>query len=66
MAFLSDMKTKKTKKTEKLLEDKVVEAPSTAPEPVEVKIAAFSGEFGRADINLLRDKVNEIIDYLNK
>lgn len=55
------MKTKTTKK-----EDNPVEAPSTAPEPVEVKIAAFSGEFGRADINLLRDKVNEIIDYLNK
>ena len=31
----------------------------------EVKIASFSGDFGRVDINLLRDKVNEIIEYIN-
>ena len=30
-----------------------------------IKIASFSGDFGRVDINLLRDKVNEIIDFLN-
>lgn len=30
------------------------------------KINSFSGDFGRVDINLLRDKVNEIIDFINK
>ena len=54
------------KKIKKLPKDKVVKAPSTAPEPVEVKIAAFSGDFQRTDLNLLRDKINEIIDYINK
>ena len=32
----------------------------------EVKIVPFSGDFGRVDINLLRDKVNEVISFLNK
>ena len=32
----------------------------------EVKIFSFDGDFGRVDINLLRDKVNEIINFLNK
>ena len=31
-----------------------------------VKIAHYTGDFGRVDINLLRDKVNEVIDLLNK
>lgn len=31
-----------------------------------LKVNPFSGDFGRVDINLLRDKVNEIIDYINK
>ena len=30
------------------------------------KITSFDGDFGRVDINLLRDKVNEIINFLNK
>ena len=31
-----------------------------------LKINPFSGDFGRQDINELRNKVNEIIDFLNK
>ena len=31
----------------------------------EVKVAEFSGDFGREDLNALRDKVNEIIAFLN-
>ena len=58
------MKTKK--KIESLPTEKVVEAPSTVVEPTKVKITSFDGDFGRVDINLLRDKVNEIINFLNK
>ncbi len=32
----------------------------------EVKIAPFSDDFGRQDINSLRNKVNEIIDFINR
>ena len=55
---------KETKKVETVDVAPVVVAPTTADK--KVKIATFSGEFGRVDINLLRDKVNEIVDYLNK
>ena len=49
----------KTKK-----EDVVIETTPTT-ETV-IKIMPFSGDFGREDINLLRDKVNEIINFINK
>ena len=32
----------------------------------EVKINHYTGDFGRVDINLLRDKLNEVIDFINK
>ena len=54
---------KKIKKVEKI-EVPIVEAPSTTGQ--KLKIASFSGEFGRQDINLLRDKVNEIVNFLNE
>lgn len=45
----------------------ILNAPSTTGETVTtLKINPFSGDFGRADINSLRDKVNEIIAFLNK
>ena len=45
----------------------ILKAPSTTGQVLStVKIAPFSGEFGRQDINSLRDKVNEIIDFINK
>lgn len=64
------MKTRKTKKVEKKEIENLpiapeITTPSTVVEPTKVVIGSFSGEFGRADINLLRDKVNEIIDFLN-
>ena len=42
--------------------------PQVKEETQEVKksIAPFSGEFGREDINALRDKVNEIISFINQ
>lgn len=39
------------------------EAPKV--EPV-VKIAPFSGDFGREDLNKLMDKINEVVDFINK
>ena len=69
------MKTKKkVVKTKKEVMAKVNTVDTTTDDedavkvPVvqEIKIASFSGEFGRQDINSLRDKVNEIIDYINK
>ena len=42
----------------------VITSPSTVA--TEFVVAPFSGDFGRADINLLRDKLNEVIDLLNK
>jgi hypothetical protein len=36
------------------------------PKPAPIKIAPFSGDFGREDFNKLRDKVNEVIDFINK
>ena len=36
------------------------------PNEEKVKITSFDGDFGRVDINQLRDKVNEIIAFLNK
>ena len=33
-------------------------------EPVEQKVSKLDLEFGRADLNKLKDKVNEIIDNL--
>ena len=54
-------KTKnKVEKIKSLPVPSEVEAPSTAVEPTRVFISSFSGEFGRVDLNLLRDKVNEI------
>lgn len=53
-------------KIENLPDLSEITAASTAAEPIKVVIGSFSGDFGRADINLLRDKVNEIIDFLNK
>ena len=46
------------------IEDMEVKPPST--EILKVKITSFDGDFGREDINSLKDKVNEIIDYINK
>lgn len=58
-------KETKTKKVQKPVEKPQVEDISVE-QLVEVKIAGFSGDFGREDINKLRDKVNEIIDYINQ
>ena len=71
------MKTKK--KTKKLAEKVEVASTATMTNPVidvildtpadaqpVVKIAPFDGDFGRVDINQLRDKVNEIIAFINK
>ena len=66
------MKTKK-----KIVEEKVESLPTQIGEALEiakspsttgqeVKITSFDGDFGRADINSLKDKVNEVIDYINK
>ena len=46
------------------LKVEITQAPSTVEK--EIKINSFSGDFGRQDINLLRDKVNEIIDFINQ
>lgn len=51
------------KKIENIEEPEVITAPSTSEKVI--KIGSFSGDFGRVDINLLRDKVNEIIDFIN-
>ena len=70
------MKTKKVVKVDKKVE-KIEKVASTPPSEMTsggenstsslvAKIAPFSGDFGRQDINLLRNKVNEIIDFLNK
>ena len=64
------MKTKINKKIEKKIESLPVQPevvlPSDSTSSLVAKIASFSGDFGRVDINLLRDKVNEVIDFLNK
>ena len=63
------MKTKKVEKGEEKIETLPVEETvlpaSSSSVGKEVKITSFDGDFGRVDINLLRDKVNEIINYLN-
>ena len=67
MAFFSDMKKEnkvESKEIEKLPPQPEIATPSTVDK--KIVINSFSGDFGRVDINLLRDKVNEIIDYLNK
>lgn len=43
--------------------EEVVKAEEVAKE---LKISPFTESFNRQDINLLRDKVNEVIDFLNK
>ena len=55
---------KKTKKKVSVPVEEVLETPAIVE--LEVKIFPFSGDFGRQDINSLRDKVNEIIDFINK
>ena len=67
------MKTKKKNKIKPTPDEITVggmivgSSTATGNEPLpEVRINSFSGDFGRVDINLLRDKVNEIIDFLNK
>lgn len=81
LAFFSDMKTKRTKKVlkeETLPVDTTtteISGTTTNPPPSTTggegvpsttsKVASFSGDFGRQDINLLRDKVNEIINIIN-
>jgi len=60
LAFLNDMK----KKLEKIEEIKVVETPST--QPAKIKIASFSGSFPSEDFNRLKDKLNEVIDFINE
>lgn len=54
-----------TSAPEVVVETPLPPAPEPTPGPV-VKVARFSGDFGRADIDLLRDKVNEVIDFINK
>lgn len=64
------MKLKKKPEEEKIdkIPDPIEElsqAINSMPSTQNVKIAAFSGDFGREDLHRLRDKVNEIIDYIN-
>ena len=42
----------------------ILKAPSTTGQAF--KITPFAGSFANVDFNTLRDKVNEIIDYINK
>jgi len=65
---------KATKKIEKVDEPKVeepiaeepkVEVPQVVEEPKKPKIDVFSGDFGQEEMNRLRDKVNEIINFIN-
>lgn len=52
-------------KSKKVVEDKVEVKVEASPEPVEVpvkKIAPLTQDFGREDINQIRDKINEIIN----
>ena len=59
------MKTKN--KLEEVLEEKVDSGLVPEVVPVsEVKITPFTGDFSRVDFNSLRDKVNEIIAFINK
>lgn len=62
LAFFNDMGRKKIEK----IEPTEVIAPSTLEEPKKILINPFSGDFGREDINKLRDKINEIIDFINQ
>ena len=67
---------KQTIKKIKKMEEEKIESLPVEPETVlpaessttgqEVKITSFDGDFGRQDINQLRDKVNEIIAFINK
>ncbi len=59
------MKTKN--KTEEVKENTVVlEDTATSGSTKEFNVAHFSGTFNNVELNLLRDKVNEVIDVLNK
>ena len=70
MAFLSDMKTKNTKKVKvvDVIEPKMAENVEITLEiPKEaVKLTPTSVNLGREDLNQLVNKINEIIDFLNK
>ena len=65
------MKIKKRKKVVKKeieilpVEEKILPVEENSNTGQEIKISSFDGDFGRQDINLLRDKVNEIINYIN-
>ena len=48
------------------IEEKIEEKPIISEKKEEIKIAPFSGDFQRQDINSLMDKVNEIIAFINK
>lgn len=55
----------RTKKVEKIPEN-VVDVPLNKETSLVEKIVPFSGDFGRQDLDSLRDKVNEIIEFINK
>lgn len=43
-----------------------VKVADATPEPVKVHIPHVTETFGYGELNILRDKVNEIISHLNK
>lgn len=47
---------------------KVIEEPTEVvlEAPKELLIAEFTGSFGQEDLNKLRDKLNEVVRFLNK
>ena len=57
---------KKIKEVVPKTDEKIEEKPIIPEKKEEIKIAPFSGDFQRQDINSLMDKVNEIIAFINK
>lgn len=53
---------KLTKRPHAPLEEEVVEVMEEAPA---LKVTPLTAEFGREDLNLLRDKLNELIAVIN-
>ena len=66
LTFMKTTKKVTEEKVESLPVEVQVEDTMSSEITKEVKINHYTGDFGRVDINLLRDKVNEVIDFLNK